>query len=113
MLAHYLLEPDLRHNMDFLSETYLGYTPISIESLIGKKGKNQGNMRDVEIDKIVPYACEDADITLQLKEIFEPKLKNTPLYACFENIELPLMPVLAKMEREGVKIDEGNLGDFS
>lgn len=113
MLAHYLLEPDLRHNMDFLSETYLGYTPISIESLIGKKGKNQGNMRDVEIDKIVPYACEDADITLQLKEIFEPKLKNTPLTACFENIELPLMPVLAKMEREGVKIDEGNLGDFS
>lgn len=113
MLAHYLLEPDLRHNMDFLSETYLGYTPISIESLIGKKGKNQGNMRDVEIDKILPYACEDADITLQLKEIFEPKLKNTPLTACFENIELPLMPVLAKMEREGVKIDEGNLGDFS
>lgn len=113
MLAHYLLEPDLRHNMDFLSETYLGYTPISIESLIGKKGKNQGNMRDVEIDKIVPYACEDADITLQLKEIFEPKLKNTPLTACFENIELPLMPVLAKMEREGVKIDEGNLGEFS
>ncbi len=74
MLAHYILEPDQRHNMDFLSESYLGYTPISIETLIGKKGKGQLNMRDVEYDKIVPYACEDADVTLQLKQLLAPRL---------------------------------------
>lgn len=113
MLAHYILEPDLRHNMDYLSETYLGYSPISIETLIGKKGKNQLSMRDVDIDKITPYACEDADVTLQLKEYFEPQLKNTPLNTPFQSIEMPLMPVLAKMEQEGIKIDEQNLADFS
>lgn len=113
MLAHYILEPDLRHNMDFLSETYLGYSPISIETLIGKKGKNQLNMRDVELDKITAYAVEDSDVTLQLKNYFEAQLKNTPLITPFQDIEMPLMPVLAKIEKEGVKIDEKNLSDFS
>lgn len=113
MLAHYILEPDLRHNMDFLSETYLGYSPISIETLIGKKGKNQLSMRDVDLEKITFYAVEDSDVTLQLKQYFEAQLKNTPLMTPFQSIEMPLMPVLAKMELEGVKIDQKNLADFS
>ncbi len=113
MLAHYILEPDQRHNMDFLSESYLGYTPISIETLIGKKGKGQLNMRDVEYDKIVPYACEDADVTLQLKQLFAPRLVETATLSCFTDIEMPLMPVLAAMEMEGVKIDTQNLQEYS
>lgn len=113
MLAHYILEPDQRHNMDFLSESYLGYTPISIETLIGKKGKGQLNMRDVEYDKIVPYACEDADVTLQLKQLFAPRLVETATLSCFTDIEMPLMPVLAAMEMEGVKIDTRNLQEYS
>lgn len=113
MLAHYILEPDQRHNMDFLSESYLGYTPISIETLIGKKGKGQLNMRDVAYDKIVPYACEDADVTLQLKQLFAPRLVETATLSCFTDIEMPLMPVLASMEMEGVKIDTQNLQEYS
>jgi len=113
MLAHYILEPDQRHNMDFLSESYLGYTPISIETLIGKKGKGQLNMRDVPPEKIVPYACEDADVTLQLKQLFAPRLIETNTQSCFADIEMPLMPVLAAMEMEGIRIDTRNLHEYS
>lgn len=109
MLAHYLLEPDLRHNMDFLSETYLSYTPVPIESLIGEKGKNQKNMRSVAVDKILEYAVEDADVTWQLKEIFEPILQKEGLSELAEKIEMPLVPVLADIERTGVLVDEENL----
>lgn len=113
MLAHYLLEPDLRHNMDYLAETYLHYSPVSIETLIGKKGKNQGNMRDVPLEQIVPYACEDADITLQLRRVFEPGLQETSTRRVFDEVEMPLMPVLAAMEREGIKVDTSTLADLS
>lgn len=107
MLAHYLIQPDLKHGMDFLSETYLGYSPISIETLIGKKGKNQKTMRDVPVEDVVQYACEDADITFQLYSLFKPKMEKDPeLKALFYNIEMPLMPVLAKMESSGVNIDK-------
>jgi DNA polymerase-1 len=109
MLAHYLLEPDLRHNMDFLSETYLSYTPVPIESLIGDKGKNQKNMRSVPIEKILEYAVEDADVTYQLKEVFEPRLRKEGLTEIAEKIEMPLIGVLADMERTGVFVDEENL----
>ncbi len=113
MIAHYLLQPDLRHNMDFLAETYLNYRPISITTLIGSKGKNQGNMRDVEVDKVVTYACEDADITFQLYQIFLPKLKETDTYRVFTEVEMPLIPVLAKMERTGIKLDKETLLELS
>ena len=105
MLAHYLLEPDMRHGMDFLAQTYLHYNPVSIETLIGKKGKDQGNMRDVPLEKIAPYACEDADITLQLKNLFQPGLDETETRNVFETVEIPLISVLSAMEREGVKVD--------
>lgn len=113
MLAHYLLDPDSRHNMDLLSEKYLGYTPITITSLIGGKGKNQGNMRDVEIEKIKEYAAEDADITMQLKQVFEPLLQNANAFSLAREIENPLVYVLTDMEKEGVKIDPQALGEFS
>jgi len=113
MLAHYLAEPDLKHGMDYLSETYLGYTPVSIEELIGKKGKGQGTMRDVELDKIAEYAAEDADITYQLRGVISPMVKERELETVLNNIEHPLIPVLAAMEHEGVKIDEGFLRDYS
>jgi DNA polymerase-1 len=109
MIAHYLIEPDTRHNMDVLAETYLNYTPVSIETLIGKKGKKQGSMRDVEIEKVVEYAGEDADITLQLKEVFEPILKKKKLEKLFYEVETPLIEVLADMEYAGVKIDPKTL----
>jgi DNA polymerase-1 len=109
MLAHYLLEPDLRHNMDFLSETYLSYTPVPIESLIGEKGKNQKNMRSVPVEKILEYAVEDADVTYQLKEVFLPRMNNEGLTDLGEKIEMPLVRVLADMERTGVLVDEENL----
>jgi len=105
MLAHYLLEPDLRHNLDYLCETYLNYKPIPIENLIGEKGKNQGNMRNVSITKIVDYACEDADLTFQLKEIFEPRLKIENLEKLAKEIEMPLIYVLADMEYTGVNLN--------
>lgn len=98
MLAHYLLEPELRHNMDFLAENYLGYSPVSIETLIGRKGKNQLSMRDVAIDKIAEYAVEDADITLQLHRQFQPLLKKEQLEKVYAEVEVPLIPVLAGME---------------
>ncbi len=113
MIAHYLLEPDLRHNMDYLAETYLEYKPEPIENLIGKKGKKQLSMRDVDVEKVKEYAAEDADITLQLKEVFRPRLKETGAVDLFEKIEMPLVPVLAAMESEGVKLDIGNLNEYS
>ena len=113
MLAHYLIDPDTRHNMDILSENYLSYTPVSITDLIGAKGKNQGNMRDVEIEKIKEYAAEDADITLQLKEKFEEILIAVNADNLAKEMENPLIYVLAEMEREGVKIDQEALAEFS
>lgn len=105
MIAHYLINPDMRHNMDVLSETYLKYSPKSIETLIGKKGKNQKSMRDVALEDIKEYAAEDADITLQLKEVFDPKLDSAGTKKLFEEIEIPLIQVLADMEREGIRLD--------
>ena len=113
MIAHYLIEPDTRHNMDILAENYLNYIPVSIETLIGKKGKKQGNMRDVGIDKVVEYAGEDADITLQLKEVFDPILKEKKLEKLFHEVEIPLIKVLADMEYAGVKIDRNTLANLS
>lgn len=105
MIAHYLINPDMRHNMDVLSETYLKYSPKSIETLIGKKGKNQLSMRDVNLEDIKEYAAEDADITLQLKEVFSPILDKAETKKLFEEIEIPLIPVLAAMEMEGINLD--------
>lgn len=113
MIAHYLLDPDTRHSMDILAENYLGYKPVAITSLIGSKGKNQGNMRDVEIEKIKEYAAEDADITLQLKEVFEPRLVEANADKLFREVETPLIYVLADMEREGVRIDKEALDEYS
>lgn len=113
MLAHYLIQPEMRHNMNVLAETYLHYSPVPIESLIGKKGKDQGNMRDVETELIKEYAAEDADITLQLQQHFEPLLKDTGTQKLFNEVEIPLIPVLAGMEREGIRIDLPALQDFS
>ncbi|BDQ12813.1 DNA polymerase I [Sediminibacterium sp. TEGAF015] len=113
MLAHYVIEPEGRRSMDLLSAQYLGYEPVSIETLIGKKGKNQGNMRDVAIDKIKEYAAEDADITLQLKHCFAPLLKTKEVEKVFYEVENPLVRVLTDMEYEGVKIDESFLNDYS
>jgi DNA polymerase I len=105
MIAHYLLEPDMRHNMNLLSESYLGYSPVHIESLIGEKGNNQKNMRSVPVDKLMEYAVEDADVTFQLKTVFEPKIISGGLAELARDIEMPLISVLAAMERNGVKLD--------
>jgi DNA polymerase I len=113
MLAHYLVEPDMRHNMDYLAETYLDYKTIHIDELIGKKGKGQLTMRSVMPDLIADYACEDADITLQLRQKFEPILDNSGLRKLFDEIEIPLVPVLASMEAEGVMLDTEALKDYS
>lgn len=113
MLAHYLIEPEGRRNMDLLSQQYLNYDPVSITTLIGKKGKGQGSMRDVDLQKIKEYAAEDADITLQLKEKFVPLLKEKEVEKVFNEVENPLIPVLADMEYEGVRIDTEALSDFS
>ena len=109
MVAHYLINPDMRHNLDTLSESYLNYSPISIESLIGKKGKNQISMRDVSIDKITDYASEDADITFQLKSIFDKEIEVNNLSKIFYDIEIPMINVLSEMETEGIKIDTSYL----
>ncbi len=106
MIAHYLLNPDGRHGMDYLSEIYLGYKPVSIETIIGKKGKNQGNFRDADLRTQTDYAAEDADVTFQLYELFAPQLKKENLEDLFFNIEMPLMEVLAKMELAGISLDE-------
>ncbi len=112
MLAHYLIEPDMRHGMDYLSETYLNYKPVSIKELIGV-GKKQLSMRDIEVQKVADYAAEDADVTLQLENIFLPKLKENEVEKLFEEVEMPLMNVLCDMEFEGVAIDKIFLNDYS
>ncbi|WP_028871693.1 DNA polymerase I [Psychroserpens burtonensis] len=113
MLAHYLINPDMRHNMDILAETYLNYTPVSITELIGKKGKNQLSMRDVPLEKQTEYAVEDADITLQLKEHFEKELGDANTQKLFTDIEVPLLRVLAAMELEGINLDTSFLNSLS
>ncbi len=113
MIAHYLLEPDMRHNMNLLSETYLSYSPVHIESLIGEKGVNQKNMRSVPVEQIKEYAVEDADVTYQLKEVFQPRLKSEGLSNLAETIEMPLIRVLADMERTGVKLNQEDLKAIS
>jgi DNA polymerase-1 len=113
MLAHYVIEPEGKRSMDLLSVQYLGYEPIHIEELIGKKGKSQGNMRDVELEKIKEYAVEDADITLQLKKVFIHALKEKDVEKVFYEVENPLVQVLKDMEFEGVKIDEEFLKEYS
>ncbi|MBU2974336.1 DNA polymerase I [Zobellia sp. B3R18] len=113
MLAHYLINPDMRHNMDVLSETYLNYTPISITELIGKKGKNQLNMRDVPLEKQTEYAVEDADITFQLAQHFRPELAEAKTDILFKDIEVPLLRVLADMELEGINLDKKFLNSLS
>ncbi|KUG06168.1 DNA polymerase I [Solirubrum puertoriconensis] len=113
MLAHYLLEPDMRHGMDVLAETYLHYTPISILELIGPKGKNQKTMAQVPPAEVKDYACEDADVTLQLKHVFEPKLREQGLLPLLTDVENPLVRVLANVEYEGVRIDASALADYS
>ena len=113
MLAHFLIEPDGKSNMDWLSAKYLGYEPIHIEDLIGKKGKGQGTMKDVELEKIKEYAVEDADITLQFKSVFLPKLKECEVEDVFYKVENPLVPVLMNMEFEGVKVDNHFLNEYS
>ena len=113
MIAHYLIQPELRHNMDYMAEIYLGYQTIHIEELIGPKGKGQKNMRDLTPEQIYEYAAEDADITLQLKNKLEPELKKYGAEDLFYNIEMPLMPVLAEMEMNGVKIDTDSLKETS
>ena len=113
MIAHYLINPDMRHNMDVLSETYLKYSPKSIEDLIGKKGKNQKSMRDVSLEEIKEYAAEDADITLQLKQNFSPILDKAETKKLYDEIEIPLIPVLAAMELEGINLDVAFLKSMS
>ncbi|HEA29956.1 MAG TPA: DNA polymerase I [Leeuwenhoekiella sp.] len=113
MLAHYLINPDMRHNMDILAETYLNYTPVSIEELIGKKGKNQKNMRDVPLEKQTEYAVEDADITFQLKKHFEKELTEAQTQKLFDEIEIPLVQVLADMELEGINLDQKFLNSLA
>ncbi len=113
MLAHYLLRPEQPHNFNYLAENYLNYQPVKIEELIGQKGKNQLNMRQIAAEKITEYAGEDADITLQLKAVFEPMLKDKKLAQLAREIEMPLIPVLAEMEYTGVSLDTENLKRFA
>ena len=113
MIAHYVIEPEGKRSMDLLSAQYLGYEPVSITELIGKKGKSQGNMRDVELEKVKEYAGEDADITLQLKQVFLPKIKEKEVERVFHEVDNPLVKVLADIEFEGVAIDVRFLQDYS
>ncbi|HSW68119.1 MAG TPA: DNA polymerase I, partial [Bacteroidales bacterium] len=113
MLAHYLLRPDLRHNLDFMSQAYLRYEPIPITKLIGKRGSEQESMRKVKQELLKEYACEDADIAMRLKAVFEPKLDESECNILFETIEIPLVPVLASMEIEGVRLDVDLLKEYS
>ena len=112
MIAHYLLQPDMRHNMDVLAETYLNYHPVPIEELIGKKGKNQKSMRSVDLKKQTEYAVEDADVTFQLKQVFEKQLADANLSKLFDTIEMPLVQVLTAMEIEGIKLDKDFLSSL-
>ena len=113
MIAHYLIQPELRHNMDYMAEIYLHYQTVHIDELIGPKGKNQRSMRELTPQQVYEYACEDADITLQLKNKLEPELKKYDCEKLFYEIEMPLMPVLAEMEMNGVRIDTESLGETS
>ena len=113
MIAHYILQPELRHGMDYLAEIYLKYETIKIEELIGAKGKNQKNMRDLPPSDVYKYACEDADVTLKLKHVLEKELETSNAKPLFEEIEMPLVPVLAYMERNGVRIDTDALKETS
>ncbi len=113
MLAHYVIEPDGKSSMDVLSAKYLGYQPVSITELIGKKGKGQGNMRDIELEKIKEYAAEDADITLQLRNVFLPIIKKEAVEKVLYEVEIPLVKVLTDMEFEGIRIDENFLKEYS
>ena len=113
MIAHYLIQPELRHNMDYMAEVYLHYQTIHIDELIGPKGKNQRSMRDLSPTLVYEYACEDADITLQLKNKLEPELKRLQCEDLFYNIEMPLLPVLAEMEMNGVCLDTDSLAETS
>ncbi|MDE7457136.1 MAG: DNA polymerase I [Prevotella sp.] len=113
MIAHYLIQPELRHNMDYMAEVYLHYQTVHIDELIGPRGKNQRSMRDLSPTQVYEYACEDADITLQLKNKLEPELKKHNCENLFHNIEMPLMPVLAEMEMNGVRIDTNSLSETS
>jgi len=113
MIAHYVLRPDMRHNMNILSETYLNYSPVSIETLIGKKGKAQKSIREANLKELSDYACEDADVTFQLKKQFEPMLVEENATTLFKDIETPLIPVLADMEREGITLDKSALTELS
>lgn len=113
MVAHYLINPDMRHNMDILAETYLNYKPVSIESLIGKKGKNQKSFEQVPLNEQTEYAVEDTDITLQLKEVFEPKIKKIKTEKLFNEVEMPLVKVLADMEKQGIALDVPALAEIS
>lgn len=113
MIAHYLLQPELRHNMDYMAEVYLGYKTIHIDELIGPKGKGQKSMRDLDPKEVYEYAAEDADVTLKLKNILEPKLKEAGVWQLFTEVEMPLVQVLADMEVGGVRIDTGALKETS
>jgi len=113
MIAHYLIQPELRHNMDYMAEIYLHYKTIHIDELIGPKGKNQKSMRDLSPSQVYEYAAEDADVTLKLKNALEPDLKKYEVEDLFYNIEMPLMPVLAEMEMNGVRIDTDSLKETS
>jgi DNA polymerase-1 len=113
MIAHYVLQPELHHNMDYLAEIYLNYKTIHIEEVIGDRGKNQKNMRDIEPENVYKYACEDADVTLKLKNVLEEQLIKNNVKELFENIEMPLVPVLARMERNGVRVDTNTLKELS
>jgi len=113
MIAHYLLQPELRHNMDFMAEVYLNYETVHIDALIGPKGKAQKNMRELAPSEVYNYACEDADITLQLKNVLQPKLVETGVERLFNEVEMPLIPVLAEMECNGVRIDTAALKETS
>ena len=113
MIAHYLINPEAKQGMDFLATYYLQYQPISIETLIGKKGKGQGNMRDLTPEEVYQYACEDADITFQLKQLFEPEIQKPHLHDLFYNMEMPLVEVLKDMEQEGISIDVPAMEEYS
>ena len=113
MVAHYLVNPDMRHNMDILAETYLNYSPQPITDLIGKKGKSQGIMRSISLEKQTEYAVEDADITLQLKYYFKKEMEDAGTLKLFQDVELPLVEVLTQMECEGINLDTAFLKELS
>ena len=113
MIAHYLLQPELRHNMDYMAEAYLNYKTIHIDELIGPKGKGQRSMRDLRPEEVYEYAAEDADVTLRLKNLLEPRLRDTGAWQLFSEVEMPLVQVLADMEMSGVRIDTASLAETS